>query len=85
MQDGFDRGLIGQRAGRIQQSSISIFDARHTTGVLRRSPLACSFERALTRGAACVDRSIPEHLLKTEQDYRDPLENEHVATRLAHA
>ena len=36
-------------------------------GALQRSPLACGFERALARGAACVDRSILEHLLKTEQ------------------
>ena len=67
VQDGFDRGLIGQGAGRIQQSSISIFGARHTMNALRRSPLACGFERALARGAACVDHSILEHLLKTEQ------------------
>jgi len=29
VQDGFDGGLIGHGAGRIQQSSISIFDTRH--------------------------------------------------------
>ena len=32
VQDGFDRGLIGQGAGRIQQSSISIFGAPHDLG-----------------------------------------------------
>src|SRR5208283_4576491 len=67
VQDGFDRGLIGQGAGRIQQASISIFGASHTMGALRRSPLACGFARAPARRAACVDRSILEHLLKTEQ------------------
>ena len=34
VQNGFDRGLIGQRAGRIQQSSISIFGAPHDLGAL---------------------------------------------------
>ena len=32
VQDSFDRGLIGQGAGRIQQSSISIFGAPHNAG-----------------------------------------------------
>jgi hypothetical protein len=32
VQDGFDRGLIGESAGRIQQSSISIFGAAHNAG-----------------------------------------------------
>ena len=32
VQDGFYRGLIGQGAGRIQQSSISIFGAPHDLG-----------------------------------------------------
>ena len=66
VQDGFDGGLIGQGTGRIQQSSISIFGARHTMGALRPSPLAYHFERALARGA-CVDRSVLEHLLKAER------------------
>jgi hypothetical protein len=34
VQNGFDRGLIGQGAGRIQQSSISIFSAPHDLGAL---------------------------------------------------
>ena len=32
VQDSFDRGLIGHGAGRIQQSSISIFSAPHNAG-----------------------------------------------------
>src|SRR5579864_1714170 len=34
VQDSFDRGLIGESAGRIQQSSISIFGAPHDLGAL---------------------------------------------------
>jgi len=32
VQDGFDRGLVGHGAARVQQSSISIFNARHDAG-----------------------------------------------------
>ena len=32
VQDSFDRGLIGQGAGRIQQTSISFFSASHNAG-----------------------------------------------------
>jgi hypothetical protein len=44
VQDGFDRGLIGHGAGRVQQNSISIFGGRHDRGtivcsmVYKRSP-----------------------------------------------
>jgi len=34
VQDSFDRGLIGESAGRIQQSSIPIFSAPHNGRVL---------------------------------------------------
>jgi hypothetical protein len=32
VQDGFDRGLVGHGAARVQQGSISIFNARHDAG-----------------------------------------------------
>jgi len=32
VQDSFDRGLIGESAGRVQQSSVSIFGAAHNAG-----------------------------------------------------
>ena len=57
VQNGFDRGLIGQGAGRIQQSSITIFGAPHILGALLPSALIRRPYHALNCGSVISVKS----------------------------